>query len=184
MKISLCEKKISFVSKKIRKLTFHVCEQCNFFKHRSEEIRDYDLVILYHIEKSKMHCCEFNSESHTMRKKLLFYHPKFFLWLLWLKIQRLISRFITSFMLKFMLNYAICSSEANRTIVGLIAKQLKCMKKRSQLAIYRRVVFPSPQNRKKMKFVHKIKLRQNTGGEFWILNNEHMSFTEGTIQSE
>ena len=145
MKISLCEKKISFVSKKIRKLTFHVCEQCNFFKRMSEKIRAYDLVILYHIEKSKMQCREFN----TMRKKLLFYHPKFFLWLLWLKIQRLIICFITSFMLKFMLNYAICSSEANRTIVGLIAKQLKCMKKRSQLAIYRRVVFPSPQNRKK-----------------------------------
>ena len=70
-------------------------------------------------------------------------------------------------MLKFMLNYAICSAEANRTIVGLIAKQLKCMKKRSQLAIYRRVVlFPSLKIEKKMKFVHKIKLHQNTGGEF------------------
>ena len=43
---------------------------------------------------------------------------------LWL-IQRLISPFITSFMLKFMLNYA-----ANRTIVSLIAKQLKCKKGR------------------------------------------------------
>ena len=38
-------------------------------------------------------------------------------------------------MLKFMLNYAICNSEANRTIVKLIAKQLKCMKKK--VAIYR-----------------------------------------------
>ena len=88
--------------------------------------------------------------DYFLRKKKLksyhffAHHPKFFLWLLWLKIQRLISRFITSFMLKFMLNYAICNSEANRTIVKLIAKQLKCMKKRSQYIERRVHTYNSP----------------------------------------
>ena len=92
----------------------------------------------------KIHQIVFNRENWTIfyekKKKIKYHffahHPTFFLWLLRLKIQRLISRFITSFMLKFMLNYAICNSEANRTIVKLIAKQLKCMKKK--VAIYRK----------------------------------------------
>ena len=54
-------------------------------------------------------------------------------------------------MLKFMLNYAICNSEANRTIVKLIAKQLKCMKKRSQYIERRVHTYNSPPPKYKLE---------------------------------
>ena len=128
--------------------------------------------------------------DYFLRKKKLesyhffAHHPKFFLWLLWLKIQRLISRFITSFMLKFMLNYAICNSEANRTIVKLIAKQLKCMKKRSQYIERRVHTIPLPPKYKLEKKISCTKYNyvkiQAESFEFWT-QWAHALFTEGKI---
>ena len=76
-------------------------------------------------------------------------------------------------MLKFMLNYAICNSEANRTIVKLIAKQLKCMKKK--VAIYRKKsTYNSPPPKYKLE---KKKFRaQNIITSKYrrrVLNSEH-----------
>ena len=75
-------------------------------------------------------------------------------------------------MLKFMLNYAICNSEANRTIVKLIAKQLKCMKKRSQYIERRVHTIPLPP---KYKLEKKFRAQNIITSKYRrrVLNSEH-----------